>query len=164
MEILLLSFVKIEIELYIVGDIYISDDIVNECFICDLEKCKGACCVEGELGAPLKDEELGILTKEVENIRPYLSEKGNVELDKQGYFVLDPDGEYSTPTIKGEECAYAIYEEDGKLACGIKKVWKKGKTSFRKPISCHLYPIRETQYPKFLALNYHRWGNMQSSL
>lgn len=135
-----------------------SDEIAEECFICDLEKCKGACCVEGELGAPLKDEELSILEGEKENIRPYLSEEGKSELDRQGLFVLDPDGEYSTPTIGGRECAYAVYEEDGKLACGIEKAWKEGNSKFRKPVSCHLYPIREVQYPKFLALNYHKWG------
>ncbi|QNL20776.1 DUF3109 family protein [Hyphobacterium sp. CCMP332] len=144
--------------MYIVGDIYVSDEIAEECFICDLEKCKGACCVEGELGAPLKKEELSILEGEKNNIRPYLSEEGKAELDRQGLFVLDPDGEYSTPTIGGKECAYAIYEEDGKLACGIEKAWKDGKSNFRKPVSCHLYPIREVQYPKFLALNYHKWG------
>ncbi len=144
--------------MYIVGDIYVSDEIAEECFICDLEKCKGACCVEGDLGAPLADHELATLDSELESVKPYLSEEGLREIEKQGTAVLDPDGEYSTPTIKGKECVYAIYENDGKLACGIEKAWKEGKSKFRKPISCHLYPIREVQYPQFLALNYHKWG------
>jgi hypothetical protein len=144
--------------LYVVRDIYVSDDIADEMFICDLEKCKGACCVEGELGAPLADHELAILDSELESIRPFLSKEGLAEIEKQGSSVLDPDGEYSTPTINGRECVYAVYEKDGKLACGIEKAWQAGKSGFRKPISCHLYPIREVRYPKFLALNYHKWG------
>lgn len=144
--------------MYVVEDIFISDDIAEVKFLCDLEKCKGACCVEGELGAPLAEDELKILDSELENIKPYLSEEGKKEIEQQGAYVLDPDGDYSTPTIGGRECAYAIYEQNGLLSCGIEKAWKDGKTHFRKPISCHLYPIREVKYPKMLALNYHKWG------
>lgn len=153
-----LALKKTQFNMLVVDDIYVSDDIVDVKFICDLEKCKGACCIEGDLGAPLQKEELEILDFELPNFADYLSEEGKREINRQGAYVFDEDGEYSTPTIEGKECAYAVYEENGVLSCSIEKAWKDGKTKFRKPISCHLYPIREVKYPKLLALNYHKWG------
>ena len=135
----------------------ISDDIADNYFICDLSKCKGGCCVEGDLGAPLEKEELEKLEEVYEQVEPYLSEEGKKAIKDQGKYVFDDDGEYSTPTVNGKECAYAIYDEKGILKCGIEKAYKEGKTDFQKPISCHLYPIRVTKYDSYHALNYDRW-------
>jgi len=138
-------------------NVILSDDVKEQFFVCDLEKCKGACCVEGDLGAPLMEEELEILREAYPAIAPYLTEKGRREIERQGTHVLDPDGEFSTPTIGGRECAYAVYDERGILKCGIEQAHRDGKTSFKKPISCHLYPIRITKYATYDALNYDRW-------
>ncbi len=135
----------------------ISDEIADNYFLCDLNKCKGGCCVEGDLGAPLEEDELPLIDEIYEKIKPYLSPESIKAIEEQGKYIFDEDGEYSTPTINGNECAYAIYDERGILKCGIEKAYEDGKTSFRKPISCHLYPIRVTKYDNYHALNYDRW-------
>ena len=135
----------------------ISDEIADTHFVCDLIKCKGACCVEGELGAPLEDDELTLLEKAYPKVKPYLTKEGIRAIEKNGKYIFDSDGEYSTPTIAGKECAYATYDEKGILKCGIEQAWQADKTSFRKPISCHLYPVRIKKYKKYDAVNYHHW-------
>jgi hypothetical protein len=140
-----------------VGDILVSDDIKTIEFVCHLEKCKGACCVEGDLGAPLEDEELKEMESIQEAVKPYLTKEGLKEIARQGAYILDEDGDYSTPTIGGKECAYAHYDGQGVLKCGIEQAYLDGKVSFRKPISCHLYPIRITKKKNFEAVNYHKW-------
>ncbi len=135
----------------------ISDDIADNYFVCDISKCKGGCCVEGDLGAPLEDDEIEILENLYDKIEPYLNEEGKKAISQQGKYVFDEDKEYSTPTINGKECAYAIYDDNGILKCGIEKAWEEKAIKFRKPISCHLYPIRVTKYDSYNALNYDRW-------
>lgn len=137
--------------------VILSDDVRDQFFVCNLQKCKGACCVEGDLGAPLLPEELAILEDIYPTVAPYLSEEGKLAIETQGTSVLDEDNEYSTPTIGGKECAYAIYDDRGILKCGIEQAYNDGKIAFKKPISCHLYPIRITQYEEFEAINYDRW-------
>ncbi len=141
----------------LIDETVISDDIKEQFFVCDLEKCKGACCVEGDLGAPLTEEETKILDKVYQKVKPYLSDQGIREIEKQGTFILDEEGDFSTPTINGRECAYAIYDDKGILKCGIEQAYNDGKIKFRKPISCHLYPIRITKYDHYEAINYDRW-------
>ncbi|RSK50332.1 DUF3109 family protein [Hymenobacter rigui] len=136
----------------------ISDDVRENFFVCNLEACKGACCVEGDLGAPLEEEELQILQQEYEAIKPFLTEAGRQAIEQQGLYIKDWEGDYSTTTINDRECAYALYDEKGILKCGIEDAWRAGATSFKKPISCHLYPIRVTKYDGFEALNYDRWN------
>ena len=136
----------------------ISDDVRDKFFVCNLEKCKGACCVEGDLGAPLEAEELQILQDNYEHIKPYLSRKGREAIEEQGLYIKDWEGDFSTPTIKDRECAYAIYDESFTLKCGIEQAFLDGKISWKKPISCHLYPIRISKYDGFEALNYDKWG------
>jgi hypothetical protein len=135
----------------------ISDDIAEQFFVCDLIKCKGACCVEGDLGAPLEKEELPILEEIYDKVAPYLTSEGRAEIEKQGKYISDWEGDFSTPTIDNRECAYAIYDNRGTLKCGIEQAYFDGKTTFRKPISCHLYPIRITKYDDYDAINYDRW-------
>ncbi|SHK52787.1 DUF3109 family protein [Hymenobacter psychrotolerans] len=136
----------------------ISDDVRDNFFVCNLEACKGACCVEGDLGAPLEEAELQILETEYEAIKPFLTEAGREAIAQQGIYIKDWEGDYSTTTINDRECAYALYDERGILKCGIEQAYLAGATSFKKPISCHLYPIRITKYDGFEALNYDRWG------
>lgn len=135
----------------------ISDDIKERFFVCNLEKCKGACCVEGDLGAPLENDELPVMDEIYEKVKPYLSKEGIAAIEKEGTYLLDEDGDYSTPTIGGKECAYAVYDRKGILKCGIEQAYEDGKIDFKKPISCHLYPIRITKYLQFEAINYDQW-------
>lgn len=140
-----------------VGEVLVSDDIRDKEFVCNLEKCKGACCVEGDFGAPLAEEELAILAEIYPIVKPYLSPEGIKVIEKQGTHTIDDEGELCTPVIGGRECVYAIYDKKGILKCGIEQAYLDGKTHWKKPISCHLYPIRVTQKKSFEALNYHKW-------
>ncbi len=140
------------------GKVILSDDIRDEFFVCNLKKCKGACCVEGDLGAPLEKNELQVMKDIQEEVLPYLSEEGKNAIREQGPYILDEEGDYSTPTIGGRECAYAIYDDESVLKCGIEQAYLDGKVEFQKPISCHLYPIRIVSYDEFDAANYDRWS------
>jgi len=114
--------------------------------------------VEGDAGAPLEDEETAILEKIYPQVKDYLTDEGRRIIEEQGTWVIDKDGDKGTPTIgDNRECAYAIYDERGVLKCGIEQAYLDGKTDFKKPISCHLYPIRVTKFDQFDALNYDRW-------
>lgn len=141
-----------------VGEVLVSENIKTVEFVCHLEKCKGACCVEGDLGAPLDEDELPIMHEIQAAVLPYLTEDGKKSIADQGPYILDEDGDYSTPTIGGKECAYSHYDEKGVLKCGIEQAYLDGKTTYRKPISCHLYPIRITKKKDFEAVNYHKWS------
>ena len=141
----------------VLQDTVISDDIKDKFFVCNLEKCKGACCVEGDLGAPLETEELQLLADNYEQIKPYLSDAGRQAIAEQGLYIKDWEDDFSTTTIGNRECAYAIYDENLTLKCGIEQAYLDGKISWKKPISCHLYPIRITKYDGFEALNYDKW-------
>lgn len=142
----------------LVENTVISDDVAEKFFVCNLEKCKGACCVEGDLGAPLEESELPILEEIYEQVKPYLSKEGIESIEKQGKYIKDWEGDFSTTTIDEKECAYAIYDERGILKCGIEQAYLDGKISWKKPISCHLYPIRITKYDEYEAINYDRWS------
>jgi hypothetical protein len=133
--------------------VILSLDIIEKKFVCDLQKCKGACCVEGDSGAPLEDSEPQILDEIYPIVKPYLTKAGNKAINKQGKHIIDNDGEIVTPLIDNAECAYSVFE-NGIARCAIEKAYFDKKISFRKPISCHLYPIRITKYVKFDAVNY----------
>lgn len=135
----------------------ISEDLFEERFVCDLQACKGACCVEGDSGAPLEPEEAKLMQELWPIIRPYIPEKGQRAIDQHGVSEVDIDGELVTTLVEGRgECAFTVFE-NGIALCGIEKAWRDGKISFRKPISCHLYPIRVTKLRYHDGLNYHRW-------
>lgn len=140
-----------------VGEVLVSDDIKEKEFVCNLTKCKGACCVEGDFGAPLNEDELAILKEIYPQVKPYLSQAGIDVIEKEGTHTIDEDGEFCTPIIAGRECAYAIYDDKNILKCGIEQAYNDGKIGYKKPISCHLYPIRVTQKKNFEALNYNKW-------
>ena len=141
-----------------IDDKLISEDIFSEEFVCNLSKCKGACCVEGDIGAPLNKEETVILDRIFEQVKPYLRKEGVEAIERQGTWVIDPnDGDYVTPMVEDKECAYVIFDEKGITKCGIEKAYEDGAVNWQKPISCHLYPIRVDEYRTFTALNYHKW-------
>ncbi|MEL6592587.1 MAG: DUF3109 family protein [Bacteroidota bacterium] len=141
-----------------VGNKLVSGEVIEEAFACDLMKCKGACCVEGDLGAPLEREELEIMDQIYEEVEPYMREEGKRVVQEQGKYVLDFTREYSTPLVEGRECAYVTFNEQGLALCAIEQAWADGKIDFQKPVSCHLYPIRITAYKDFDAINYDRWS------
>lgn len=143
-----------------IDDKLISFDIFEKHFCCDLPKCFGTCCVDGQSGAPLEQNEVELLKQEIHLIEPYLKPSGLEAIKKQGVFVKDIEGDIVTPLIDGEECAYS-YEDKGITFCAIEKGWMEGKVKFRKPISCHLYPIRAKKYSTFTALNYDQWSICQ---
>ncbi len=138
-------------------NLLVSDDVFDQYFCCDCDQCGGICCVEGDSGAPLEKEECDLLEKEWEVYQPYMQRAGIEAVTQQGAWVEDCDGDRVTPLIKGRECAYAFFE-NGACMCAIERAWSRGDTTFRKPISCWLYPIRVQKIDKdTLALNYHRW-------
>ena len=141
----------------LVGNVVLSDDIKENFFVCDLEACKGACCVDGDSGAPLKDEETGILEEILEDVLPYLPQEGRDVLMETGAWEMDSEGDLVTPLVNGSHCAYTIFLDDGTASCGIEKAYRDGKVKFKKPISCHLYPIRVSSIVDTDALNYHKW-------
>jgi hypothetical protein len=135
----------------------VSEAILEKKFVCDLHACKGECCVSGVSGAPLEEEEIGELEKILPDILPYMTKEGIGAVEKQGAYVLDDDGELTTPLVDGAQCAY-VYMENEVAKCSIEKAWYQGKVKFKKPISCHLYPIRITRQKGFDKLEYHKWN------
>lgn len=135
----------------------VSLDVIEEHFVCDLNACKGACCVQGEYGAPLEENELPILENIYENVKPYLTQEGIEAIEKEGKHVfLKEENKHATPLRKDGACAYTVFE-NGVAMCGIERAWKDGKVDFQKPVSCHLYPIRITKHQHYDAVNYERW-------
>lgn len=141
-----------------IDDKLVSEDLLRVHFVCDLEACKGACCVEGDLGAPLDEDELPILEAIYPAVHPYLTEKSHRAIADQGKFIAHENGTWSTPLVNDRECAYVVVK-DGKSLCGIELAHKDGKIDFPKPISCHLYPIRlkNMVMMEMEAINYDRW-------
>ena len=135
----------------------VSDDIFSEEFVCNLAKCKGICCIEGDSGAPLENEELEILNNIFPKIKPFLRKEGIKTIEKQGTYVIDEDNDFVTPLVNGNECAYVVFDGKNTAKCGIEEAYNAGVIEYQKPISCHLYPIRLQQYNTFTAVNYHQW-------
>ena len=141
-----------------IGNTLVSEDVIEKQFVCDLNACKGACCVKGDYGAPLEEEELAAIDSVYEKVKPYLRKEGIEAIEKQGKYLLYEKKEWVTPLVKGKECAYTVFE-DGTAKCGIEKAYYDGKIDFKKPVSCHLYPIRITKQRNGMdAINYDRWN------
>lgn len=136
----------------------ISEDLLEKSFVCDLNACKGACCVEGDGGAPLDEEECNILDDIYDKVKPYLRPEGIQAIEEQGKYIKDYDGDWVTPLVNDAECAYVVFEENGMTKCGIEQAQLDGAIDYKKPISCHMYPVRIESYPSFDAVNYHKWS------
>jgi hypothetical protein len=143
--------------------ILISDDVRDVYFCCDLPKCKGACCVEGDGGAPLEEEEISLLEDYIDTIKLFMVPKGTMEIDKTGVFDYDAEGKFVTPLVNGNECCY-VYHEDDIARCAIEKAFQEKAIPFPKPLSCHLYPIRIKQLKNHDAVNYHKWAICKKAL
>lgn len=141
-----------------IDDTVVSLDLFDEQFVCDLNSCKGICCIEGDDGAPLEEEEVKIIEELLPVIWDDLTEVSREVIRKQGVSYIDSDGEPVTSIVNGAECVFTYTDENGMCKCAIEKAYREGKTSFYKPISCHLYPVRLQKYNDFLAVNYHRWS------
>lgn len=136
----------------------ISEDLFDKKFVCDLNACKGACCVAGDSGAPLEKEELPILESVLEAVKPYMVKKGVKAIEKHGAYEIDSDGDYTTTLVSAKaECAFVYFDEKKIAKCAIEKAYEEGKINWKKPISCHLYPIRISQHKGYEAVNYNKW-------
>ena len=140
-----------------IGKTIVSEEIIEKDFLCNLSACKGACCIDGEAGAPLVKEETKILEDIYPKVKPFLREESIKAIENQGVFVTTEDGDLETPLIDGADCAYVIFNEKGIALCAIEEAYNQGKISWKKPISCHLYPVRVKDYSEFSAVNYEKW-------
>lgn len=140
-----------------IGKTLVSEALIDQEFVCNLSACKGACCVEGEAGAPLTADEAQWLEDHLVEIEPYLPVAGINAIKEQGAYIKLETGELETPLVDGKECVYTHFAPDGSAHCGIERAHKAGAVDLRKPISCHLYPVRVQEYSEFSAVNYHRW-------
>jgi hypothetical protein len=139
------------------GKTIISEEILEKEFVCNLSACKGACCVDGDAGAPLEPEELKELEENLPILKKYLRKDGLNAIEKHGPYTTNEQGEHETTLVDGADCAYVIYDEKKMALCGIEEAYNQGEIKFKKPVSCHLYPIRIKQYSEFAAVNYDKW-------
>ena len=139
------------------GKTIVSEDILEKDFMCNLAACKGACCIDGDAGAPLEKAELKILEKIFSKVKPFLRKEGLLAIEKEGLYTTNEFGEHETPLVNGADCAYVIFDKDNVAMCAIEEAYNQREVSFKKPVSCHLYPIRIKDYNEFSAVNYHKW-------
>ena len=151
-----LTFIFMLVE---INDKIISTEVFSEQFVCDLSKCKGACCVEGDGGAPLKESERILIKKNLEKIKPFMNKKGIDTIEKTDFYYEDEDDLPATQLVDKKECVFVYFNKENNHAmCAIENAYNAGEISFNKPISCHLYPIRTKEFNEFTALNYERWN------
>ncbi|NQY05143.1 MAG: DUF3109 family protein [Flavobacteriaceae bacterium] len=139
------------------GKTLVSEDIIDKDFVCNLKACKGICCVEGDAGAPLEPEEVTKLEEIYPKVKPFLRKEGVEAIEKLGTSIVTDLGDLETPLVNNHECAYVVFGENETALCGIEEAYNKGELDFKKPISCHLYPVRTKDFSEFTAINYHRW-------
>ncbi|MGC9066114.1 MAG: DUF3109 family protein [Candidatus Ratteibacteria bacterium] len=149
--------------MFFIGKILVSSEIITSRFSCDINKCKGLCCCEGEAGAPLEYQEIEILTKNMSTIKNYLRNSSVDRINRYGCFVKNLWGDFETPIAENGWCAYAV-EKNGIILCGIEIAWKEKQIDFRKPISCHLYPIRVRKFGIFEGIIYEHWDICRSKV
>lgn len=139
------------------GKTIVSEEIIENDFVCNLNACKGACCVDGNAGAPLEDHETEILVDIFNVIKPFLRSEGIAAIEDQGAFVKGEDGEWETTLVNNSECTYVVYADDNTAKCGIEEAYNQGAVLWKKPVSCHMYPVRVREYSELTAVNYHKW-------
>ncbi len=139
------------------GDKLLSLDLFEKKFVCNLTACKGICCIEGDAGAPLEMEEIDILEESLDVIKPYMRQEGIEVIEKQGVFYMDEDNEPVTSLVKNGACAFVYFDKNNSTKCSIEKAHSEGKLDFKKPISCHLYPVRVTTLRNYEAVNFNQW-------
>ena len=147
-----------------IDDKILSDLLIEKKFVCDLAKCKGICCVEGDSGAPLEDDEVEILENIYDKIKPYMRPEGIEAIEKQGKYVIDDDSEKVTTLVNGAECAYVTFDDENIAWCAIEQAFNDKIIDFRKPISCYLYPVRTKKFTELEAVNFDEWDICKSAL
>lgn len=140
-----------------IQDTVVSLDLIERFFCCDLSACHGDCCIEGDAGAPLTEEEFETLQRILPDVMPLLTPKARETIEAEGVAYYDRDGDLVTQLVEGANCVFTTYAPGGLCLCALEQAYREGKTDFCKPASCHLYPVRLKQYPSFTAVNYHRW-------
>ena len=151
------GIIKYLYSMFQIGKTIVSEEIVQKDFLCNLSACKGACCIAGDAGAPLEEKETEILKEIYPLVKPFLRKKGIEAIEQQGTSVIGEDGEFETPLVDGADCAYVTFDNRGTALCGIEEAYNQGEIKWKKPVSCHLYPVRVQDYSEFAAVNYHHW-------
>ncbi len=140
-----------------IGKTIVSEEIIEKEFICNLAACKGQCCIDGDAGAPLEEKELQIMKRIFPKVKPFLRKEGLLAIEEQGIYTKNEDGEYETTLIDNKDCAYVIFDEKNVALCAIEEAYNQGEINWKKPVSCHLYPVRVQDYSEFSAVNYDSW-------
>lgn len=143
--------------MFIIGDTLVSLDVLEKEFCCDLDKCRGCCCIEGDAGCPVTDDELPRIERILPELLPQMTREAREIVEQQGLSYLDPSGERVLSIVNGKDCVFARTDHNGWCYCLIEKAYNAGKIDFKKPISCHLYPVRLTQVGERVGVEYHRW-------
>jgi len=141
-----------------IGKTLVSEEIIDTDFVCNLNACKGQCCIDGDAGAPLEEEELQIMEAVFSKVKPYLRPEGLKAIEEQGVYTTNEEGEHETTLIDGKDCAYVIYDDNNTALCAIEEAYNQGDIKWKKPVSCHLYPVRVREYTEFYGVNYDKWS------
>ena len=141
----------------------ISLDLIERYFCCNLDECLGACCIEGDAGAPITSEEQKLIEQELPNVFEELLPGAQREIEERGVAYIDEEGDLVTTIVNGRDCVFTCYDAGGKCLCAFERAFRQGRCKFKKPASCHLYPVRITEYPNFTAVNFHRWKICKSA-
>lgn len=147
-----------------IDDVVVTLDLFKEKFCCDLEACKGSCCIEGDAGAPLEEEEVLALEEALPVIEDQLAPEAREVIARQGVCYVDEEGDLVTSIVNGKDCVFTCYDERGCCYCALERAYREGKVAFQKPVSCFLYPARVKEYKDFRVLNYHRWDVCKSAV
>jgi hypothetical protein len=154
----------VDIDMIQIDDVVVSMDVLREKFVCDLDACKGECCIEGDAGAPVELEEVAKLEEVLPEVWNDLSPEAQEIINRQGVVYTDCDGDLVTSIVNGKDCVFTCYDERGYCYCAIEKAYREGRVNFYKPVSCHLYPIRVGNYGPYKAVNYHRWNVCKAAI
>lgn len=146
-----------------IGDTLVSLDLVERCFCCDLKACLGQCCIDGDAGAPITQEEYEKICDAIPEIYDDLSPAAQRVLEEQGPTYIDEEGDLVTSLVEGRDCVFTTYAPGGICLCALEKAWRENRIDFRKPASCALYPVRLKEYEGFTAVNFHRWKICKSA-
>lgn len=141
-----------------IGKTLVSEEIIDTDFVCNLNACKGQCCIDGDAGAPLEEDELQIMKDIFPKVKEYLRPEGLKAIEEQGIYTTNEDGEHETTLINGADCAYVIYDGNNTALCAIEEAYNQGEIKWKKPVSCHLYPVRVREYTEFYGVNYDKWS------
>lgn len=146
-----------------IGNVLVSLDVAEQYFCCDISQCLGQCCIDGDAGAPITEEERKELENALPAVMPDLLPASKKVIEEEGVSYIDCEGDLVTQIVDGQNCVFTCYDKGGVCLCAVEKAFRNGRCRWRKPMSCYLYPLRLTEYPTFTAVNYHRWKICRSA-